>query len=84
MDRAAPSLLSRDATDRRRALKHLTLKLPGRYVVRLAYMLIWRRAILDGWAGVTYAHMIAAYEGMIDVYLRLLGRGVDPDSLSDS
>ena len=47
-------------------------------------MLIWRRAILDGWAGVTYAHMIAAYEGMIDVYLRLLGRGVDPDSLSDS
>jgi glycosyltransferase involved in cell wall biosynthesis len=76
------SLFSRDATTRRRALKHLTLKLPGRYVLRLAYMLICRRAILDGRAGVTYSHMIAVYEGMIDVYLRLLGRGVDPDSLS--
>lgn len=78
----AASLFSRDATARRRALKQLTLKLPARYFLRLAYMLVWRRAILDGWAGVTYAHMIAAYEGMIDVYLRLLGRGVDPDSLS--
>jgi hypothetical protein len=44
-------------------------------------MLILKRAILDGWAGVTYAHMLATYEGMIDVYLRVLARGIDPDRL---
>jgi hypothetical protein len=62
-------------------LKRLTGRLPGRYFLRLAYMLVWRRALLDGWAGVTYAHMVATYEGMIDVYLRLLKRGIDVDRL---
>jgi glycosyltransferase involved in cell wall biosynthesis len=70
------SLLSRDATARRRALKRLATRLPGRYFLRLGYMLFIRGAILDGWAGVTYAHMLATYEGMIEVYLRLLRRGV--------
>ena len=79
---SAALVFSRDATVRRRALKHLARKLPGRYVLRLAYMLIWRRAILDGWAGVTYSHMVAAYEGMIDVYLRLLERGIDLDTFA--
>jgi glycosyltransferase involved in cell wall biosynthesis len=75
------SLFSRDSTRRRQALKRLTARLPGRYFLRLGYLLFWRCAILDGWAGVTYAHMVATYEGMIDVYLRLLKRGIDPDHL---
>lgn len=74
-------LFSFDGTTRRRALKRLVGRLPGRYFLRLAYMLLWRRAILDGWAGITYAHMLATYESMIDVYLRLLARGIDPDHL---
>jgi glycosyltransferase involved in cell wall biosynthesis len=76
------NLFSLDGTERRRALKRLAMRLPGRYFLRLAYMLFWRQAILDGWAGVTYAHMVATYEGMIDVYLRLLKRGLDPDRLA--
>lgn len=70
------SLFSRDATLRRRALKRLTSRLPGRYFLRLAYLLLVRRAFLDGAAGVTYAHMLATYEAMVEVHLRLLRRGL--------
>jgi glycosyltransferase involved in cell wall biosynthesis len=72
------SLFSRDATQRRRALKRLTARLPGRYFLRLAYLLLVRRAFLDGPAGVTYAHMLATYEAMVEVHLRLLRRGLRP------
>lgn len=79
---AGGRLFSRDGTERRRAVKRLAARLPGRYVLRLAHMLVWRRAVLDGWPGITYAHMVATYESMIDVYLRLLARGIDPDRLA--
>ena len=79
--RTGERLLSRDPVERRRAIKQAVAKLPGRYALRLGYMLVARRAVLDGWAGITYAHMLASYEGMIDVYLRLLARGVNPDRL---
>lgn len=69
-------LFSGNSIERRRALKRLVSRLPGRYPLRLAYMLFIKRAILDGWAGVTYSHMLATYEGMIDVYLRLLRHGI--------
>jgi glycosyltransferase involved in cell wall biosynthesis len=73
-------LFSRDSVARRRAAKRLAARLPGRYPLRLLHLLVVRRAVLDGWPGVTYAHMVAAYEGMTDVYLRLLRRGVDLDA----
>lgn len=73
------SLFSRDATARRRAVKRLTARLPGRYLLRLAHLLVLRGGVFDGWAGVTYAHMLATYEGMTEVYSRLLARGIDPD-----
>ncbi len=66
------SLFSTDPTRRRRALKRLTTRLPLRYLWRLGYLLILRRAFLDGAAGIAYAFMMAAYEGMIEVHLRLL------------
>ena len=75
---ADDSLFSRDGTARRRALKRLTARLPGRYFLRLAYLLLVRRAFLDGAAGVTYAHMLATYEAMVEVHLRLLRRGLKP------
>jgi glycosyltransferase involved in cell wall biosynthesis len=74
-------LFSRDPVERRRWLKRMAYNLPGRFIFRLAYMLIIQRAILDGWPGITYSHMIATYEGMIEVYLRLLRRGINPESL---
>lgn len=76
------NLLTRDPVERRRAIKRMAARLPARYFLRLAYMLVVQRAVLDGWAGITYSHMIATYEGMIDVYLRALARGIDPDRLA--
>jgi glycosyltransferase involved in cell wall biosynthesis len=70
--------LSRDLTGRRRAIKRLAMRLPGRYFLRLAYMLVVRRAVLDGWAGITYSHMLAVYEAMIEVHLRLVRRNAVP------
>jgi glycosyltransferase involved in cell wall biosynthesis len=78
---ATDSLVSSESVKRRRALKRLSMRLPGRYFLRLAYMLLVRRAMFDGWAGISYAHMMASYEGIVDVYLRLLKRGIDPDQL---
>jgi glycosyltransferase involved in cell wall biosynthesis len=72
------SLFSRDPIARRRALKRLGYWLPGRYFWRLAYMLLVRRAILDGPAGIAYAHMLATYEAMIAVHVRLLRHGLKP------
>jgi len=76
------SLWSRDATARRRAVKRLTARLPGRYFLRLLHLLVLRGGVLDGWAGVTYAQMLATYEGMIEVYLKLYRRGLSPEPLS--
>lgn len=74
----ASSLLSLNSVERRRALKRLSMKLPGRYFWRLAYMLVWRRAFLDGWAGMTYTMMLSTYEAMIDVNLQLKRRNAQP------
>lgn len=71
-------LVSADPVRRRRALKHLAYRLPCRYLLRLAYMLVVQRAIFDGPAGVTYAHMMATYEAMMETHLRLLRRGTQP------
>jgi len=67
-----------DRTARRRLLKRLAYHLPCRYLFRLAYMLFIKRAFLDGRAGVTYALLLATYEGMIEVHQRLLRDGIAP------
>src|SRR5262249_46361701 len=72
------TLFSRNAISRRRALKRLSSRLPARYFVRLVYMLLIKRAILDGGPGLIYAHMLATYEAMIEVYSRMLRRGLEP------
>lgn len=77
-------LFSWDGTSRRRALKRLTSRLPGRYLLRLGYMLIFKCAILDGWAGITYAQMVATYESISETYTRLLSHGINLDTLYPS
>jgi glycosyltransferase involved in cell wall biosynthesis len=74
------TLFSFDPVSRRRALKRLSFRLPFRYFFRYCYMLFWKRAILDGTAGITYSQMLATYEAMIAVHLRLLRNGLKPDS----
>jgi glycosyltransferase involved in cell wall biosynthesis len=70
-------LFSPDRTVRRRALKRLAYRVPCRYLVRLMYLLILKGGILDGPEGITYAHMLATYEGMMEVFIRQLSRGVE-------
>ena len=61
----AKALFSRDFTERRYHQKGIFYKLPMRPVIKWLYMVIWRRAFLDGRAGITYATLQAIYEYFI-------------------
>ncbi len=58
---------SRDAVARRRVLKTLSFRLPFRELFRFMHMFIVKRGFMDGYAGFTYARMVATYEAMIAV-----------------
>jgi glycosyltransferase involved in cell wall biosynthesis len=68
---------TRDPNVRRRALKDIFYRLPARPLVKFAYYAVWRRAFLDGRAGMTYAALQAMYEYMIDCNYRELVRKRD-------
>jgi glycosyltransferase involved in cell wall biosynthesis len=55
-------LLAADSTERRRALKSLTARLPSRPLLRLLYMYVLRLGFLDGRAGWSYCRLLAMYE----------------------
>lgn len=59
------ALFSRDFTEKRYHQKGLFYKLPGRPLIKWLYMVIVRRAFLDGSAGVTYATLQSIYEYFI-------------------
>jgi glycosyltransferase involved in cell wall biosynthesis len=59
------ALFSSDFTQRRYHQKGLFYKLPGRPIIKWLYMVVVRRAFLDGAAGITYATMQAIYEYFI-------------------
>lgn len=59
------ALLSRDFTERRYHQKGLFYKIPGRPFVKWLYMVIGRKAFLDGMTGITYATLQAIYEYFI-------------------
>jgi glycosyltransferase involved in cell wall biosynthesis len=59
------ALFSRDFTEKRFHQKGLFYKLPGRPIIKWFYMVIWRRAFLDGGAGITYATLQSIYEYFI-------------------
>jgi glycosyltransferase involved in cell wall biosynthesis len=50
---------------RRVAQKAIFYRLPARPLIKWLYMVFVRRAILDGWAGITYANLQAIYEYFI-------------------
>lgn len=66
---SAPSLktalTSRDFHERRLHQKALFYRLPARPLLKWLYMVLVRRAFLDGRAGMTYARLQAIYEYMI-------------------
>lgn len=59
------ALFSKDFTEKRYHQKGLFYKMPGRPLIKWFYMIIWRRAFLDGRAGITYASLQAIYEYFI-------------------
>jgi glycosyltransferase involved in cell wall biosynthesis len=59
------ALFSKDFTEKRYHQKGLFYKLPGRPLIKWLYMVIVRRAFLDGSAGVTYATLQSIYEYFI-------------------
>lgn len=59
------ALFSSDFSEKRYHQKGLFYKMPGRPFVRWLYLVIYRRAFLDGWAGLTNATLQAIYEYFI-------------------
>jgi glycosyltransferase involved in cell wall biosynthesis len=64
---AKASLFSPDAATRRRALKNLSFRLPGRPVLMFLYLYVLRLGFLDGRPGFTYCGLQAWYEHMISL-----------------
>ncbi|RVT99760.1 glycosyltransferase family 2 protein [Mucilaginibacter limnophilus] len=59
------ALFSKDFSEKRFHQKGIFFKIPGRHIIKWFYMIIWRRAFLDGTAGITYATLQAIYEYFI-------------------
>jgi glycosyltransferase involved in cell wall biosynthesis len=59
------ALMGGDFNERRVHQKAIFYRLPARPLIKLLYMLVWRRGVLDGVAGVRYAILQAIYEYMI-------------------
>jgi glycosyltransferase involved in cell wall biosynthesis len=59
------ALFGRDFGERRMHQKAIFYGLPARPLIKLFYMLIVRRAFLDGWAGIRYSILQAIYEYFI-------------------
>lgn len=59
------ALWGTDFHERRRAQKAIFYRMPARPLIKWAYMMCVRGAILDGAAGVKYANLQARYEQMI-------------------
>ncbi len=63
-------LISTNSTQRRRALKMLSSRMPFRPTLRFIYVYLFRGGFLDGRAGFDYALMMAIYQHFIDINQR--------------
>ena len=75
---SASDLFSADGVRRRRALKALGYRLPGRPTLRWFWSLFVQRGFLDGGPGWTYAAMLRLYEQMIALKVKSARSGVFP------
>ncbi len=69
-----PSLLDRDASLRRKALKNLSFRMPFRPAIKFIYLYVFGRGFLDGRAGFTYCILQSIYEYMIVLKMKELHR----------
>lgn len=70
------ALFASDFNERRFHQKELFYRLPGRPFIKLFYMLVYRRAILDGSPGVRYAVLQAVYEWLISLKSEEIQRAI--------
>lgn len=59
------ALFGKDFNERRVHQKAIFYRLPARPLIKFIYMLVVRRAFLDGWPGIRYAILQAVYEYFI-------------------
>jgi len=69
-----PSFFGSDPALRRKALKNLSFRLPGRPFLKFAYLYLWQGGWLDGRPGLTYCVLQSYYEYMIVLKMRELER----------
>ncbi len=67
-------LFSKDPVLRRKALKQLAYRLPGRSLISFSYLYFFRLGFLDGKAGLFFCALRCFYEYMIDVKVAELRR----------
>jgi glycosyltransferase involved in cell wall biosynthesis len=70
-------LFGSDPVRRRRTLKDMAFRFPGRPLLRFVYLYVVRRGFLDGRAGLTYSILYSIYEWMIDMKINELRRRRD-------
>lgn len=68
----ARATFAKDFNERRYHQKGLSLKFPFRPLMKFGYMMLIRRAFLDGRAGITYAFLQSFYEYLIVLKIREL------------
>lgn len=79
------AILSKDFTERRFHQKGLFYKMPGRPFIKWLYMMIGRKAFLDGKAGITYATLQAIYEYFIVLKTREIKKNLrDENQIKES
>lgn len=71
-------LVSPDPNSRRKALKEIFFRIPGRPLVKFLYYYFARRGFLDGGAGFTYAMLQAIYEYLIVLKVDEIKRNTSP------
>ena len=67
------ALFGKDFNERRIHQKAIFYGLPARPLIKLAYMLLARRAFLDGWPGIRYAMLQGIYEYFIVLKTKEIG-----------
>ncbi len=68
------SLFTRDAASRRKALKNLSFRLPGRTILKFFYLYVVKLGFLDGRPGFTYCTLQSIYEYMIAIKMKEIKR----------
>jgi glycosyltransferase involved in cell wall biosynthesis len=72
------ALFSRDPTERRKTLKAISYRLPGRPLLVFCYLYLFRLGFLDGAAGYRYCRLRAFYEHLIDIKVDELAAANSP------